>query len=64
MISVENLKMQWEKKDEVQGEKKIKAVFTAKEKKKGKNILQADNRNHLKGRKLGKGEQFYKMLLF
>ena len=36
MISVENLKMQWEKKDEVQGEKKIKAVLTAKEKKKVK----------------------------
>ena len=55
MMSVENLKMQWEKKDEVQGEKKIKAVLTAKEKKKGKNILQADNRSYLKGRKLEKG---------
>lgn len=38
-------------------EKKNKTIFTAKEKKKGKNILQADNRNYLKGRKLGKGEQ-------
>lgn len=37
--------------------KKKKAIFTAKEKKKGKNILQADNRNYLEGRKLGKGER-------
>lgn len=57
MVSVENLKIQWGKKGEVQGEKKKKAIFTAKEKKKGKNILQADNRNYLEGRKLGKGER-------
>ena len=44
------------KKGEVQGEKK-KAIFTAKEKKKGKNTLQADKRNYLEGRKLGKGER-------
>lgn len=37
--------------------KKNKTIFTAKEKKKGKNILQADKRNYLEGRKLGKGEQ-------
>ena len=52
------------KKDEVQGEKKIKAIFTAKEKKKGKNILQADNRNYLKGRKLGKGNNFIRCYYF
>ena len=57
MVSVENLKIQWGKKGEVQGEKKKKAIFTAKEKKNGKNILQADNRNYLEGRKLGKGER-------
>ena len=36
--------------------KKNKTIFTAKEKKKGKNILQADNRSYLKGRKLEKEE--------
>ena len=36
-MSIENLKMQWRKKNsEIQGEKYIKPIFTAKEKKKVK----------------------------
>lgn len=45
MMSVENLKCSKKKKkpSEGQGEKYIKPIFTAKERKKGENILQADN---------------------
>lgn len=58
MMSVENLKCSKKKKkpSEGQGEKYIKPIFTAKERKKGENILQADNRSYLKGRKLEKEE--------
>lgn len=51
-----NLKCSKKKNPVKDKEKNIKPIFTAKERKKGENILQADNRSYLKGRKLEKEE--------